>query len=182
MTSLLESVPAEDACGSGAEVARRLLDLYELSGAARVALYAALPGELPTVDLLAALRARGQATLFPRCTEAGRLEFAPAENFEELASGRYGVAEPVGPAVRLDPRDAVVVPGLAFDVAGHRLGRGGGFYDRTFPVGDAGPFLVGVGFAFQRLDDVPAGARDRGMDAVVTETESLRVTKERSGE
>jgi 5-formyltetrahydrofolate cyclo-ligase len=175
MAALRRAVPADEARRAGAEVARRVIALPELAGAARVGLYAPLGGELPTADLLEALRARGRTTCFPRSTPDDRLEFAAADRFEDLASGRYGVAEPKGPAMALGPGDAVVVPGLAFDRAGRRLGRGGGHYDRTFPAGRPGPFLVGVGYAFQRVDEVPAEAHDRRMDAVVTEAESLRV-------
>jgi 5-formyltetrahydrofolate cyclo-ligase len=181
MGALRRAVPPGEARRAGAEVARRLLALPELAGAARVALYAARPDELPTADLLEALRARGRATCFPRVGPDGGLEFAAADRFEDLAFGRYGVAEPKGPATELGPGDAVVVPGLAFDGAGRRLGRGGGYYDRTFPAGRPGPFLVGVGYAFQRVDEVPAEAHDRRMDAVVTDAESLRAPARADG-
>jgi len=175
MESLREAVPPGEASVAGREVARRLLALPQLASPARVAIYAALPGELPTRALFDLLRGRGQTPLFPRCV-GDRLEFAPANRFEELASGRYGVPEPVEPAVALGARDGVVVPGLAFDASGRRLGRGGGFYDRTFPPGaGAGPLLVGVGFDCQRVERVPVGDEDRVMDVVVTEGGILRV-------
>jgi 5-formyltetrahydrofolate cyclo-ligase len=70
----------------------------------------------------------------------------------------------------------VIVPGLAFDAAGRRLGRGAGHYDRAFPAGRQGaPLLVGVGYAFQLVDEVPAGPHDRRMDVVVTEEREVRV-------
>jgi 5-formyltetrahydrofolate cyclo-ligase len=168
-----DAVPADAADAAGAAVARQLLALPELAPPARVAVYAALPGELPTGALFRALREQGRVPLFPRCAER-RLEFAPAERFEDLAPGRYGVAEPVGPAVALVPDDAVVVPGLAFDARGRRLGYGGGWYDRTFPPGASAPFLVGVGFDVQRVESVPAGATDRVLDALVTERGTFR--------
>jgi len=169
MQSLRDAVPADEARAAGREVARRLLALPQLASPARVALYAALPGELPTRALFDLLCRRGQIPLLPRCV-ADRLEFAPVARFEDLASGRYGVPEPVEPAVALGAGDVVVVPGLAFDAGGRRLGRGGGFYDRTFlPGGDGAPLLVGVGFEFQRVERVPAGEHDGVMDMVVTE-------------
>jgi len=178
MRSRRDAVSADAAFAAGAVVARRLLALPETAAPVRVAIYAALPGELPSGELFQALRGQGRVPLFPRCV--GRtLEFAPTERFEDLASGRYGVAEPVGPAVALGPRDAVVVPGLAFDGEGRRLGHGGGYYDRAFPPGAAAPFLVGVGFDFQRVEAVPAGEADRRMDAVVTEQGTIRVERPR---
>lgn len=156
-------------------MARRLLALPEVERAARVALYASLPDELPTVGIFAELRRRGLVVLFPRCLPDRSLGFAAVERWEDLVPGRYGVFEPTGPALALRDDDVVAVPGLAFDGGGRRLGRGGGCYDRTFPA-SAGPapFLVGLGFGFQRVDEVPAGSADRRMDAVVTDLEAWR--------
>jgi 5-formyltetrahydrofolate cyclo-ligase len=73
-------------------------------------------------------------------------------------------------AVRLRPDDLVVVPGVAFDEAGYRLGHGKGYYDRAFAaeLGDS-PTLVGFGYEFQIVDAVPHDERDRQMDAIVTD-------------
>jgi len=181
MEARRRAVAPEVARAAGAEVARRLLDLPELAAPARIAIYAAVGDELPTAPLLAALRAQDRTPLFPRCV-ARALEFATAGRFEDLAAGRYGVPEPRGPAVALGPGDAVVVPGLGFDDAGRRVGRGGGYYDRSFPPGAATPFLVGVGFDFQRIGVVPAGQADRRMDAVVTERGTIRVRRTTAGD
>jgi 5-formyltetrahydrofolate cyclo-ligase len=84
-------------------------------------------------------------------------------------------------AVDLLAGDAVVVPGIAFDEAGHRLGRGRGYYDRTFPPeAISAPWLFGFARDFQVVDHVPHGARDRRMDAVVTER-GVRGLAERAG-
>jgi len=66
--------------------------------------------------------------------------------------------------------DVVIVPGRAFDRAGRRLGRGVGYYDRTFPPGGRSqPLLVGMACEAQILESVPADSHDRSMDAIVTE-------------
>ena len=168
MRPLRRGLGEAEASAAADEVALHLLRLPELEPPAQVALYAAQPGELPTRPLFDALRANGRTPLFPRCV-GDRLEFAAAERFEDLAPGRYGVAEPVGPAVTLGAGDAVIVPGLAFDDQGRRLGQGGGYYDRTFAPGSDGPRLVGVGFDLQRVEAVPVGRGDRTLDVVVTE-------------
>jgi 5-formyltetrahydrofolate cyclo-ligase len=72
--------------------------------------------------------------------------------------------------VRLVAADVAVVPGVAFDRAGHRLGRGGGSYDRAFGTAAAMPFLIGAGYAFQLRPHVPHESRDRSLDAIVTES------------
>jgi 5-formyltetrahydrofolate cyclo-ligase len=139
--------------------------------AARVALYAATPDELPTRPLFEGLTATRTVRLLPRI-RGNALEFAAVERWDELRPGRYGVLEPPAdrPRVALGPGDAVVVPGVAFDASGNRLGRGGGYYDRAFPPADgAAPLLVGAGYAFQLLESVPHDSRDRAVDAIVSE-------------
>ncbi|MGE4650420.1 MAG: 5-formyltetrahydrofolate cyclo-ligase [Myxococcota bacterium] len=169
----LVSVPiatASDARVAGAALAVHWLEDVRLSKCPRVALYAAQSHEMPTRPLFDALRERGRILLFPRCDARG-LFFAGVEAWEELEPGRYGIPAPPAhaPVTRLGPRDAVLVPGLAFDAAGHRLGRGAGWYDQGLPAGDAAPCLVGATYASRLLASVPHGSRDRDMDAIVTE-------------
>jgi len=98
-------------------------------------------------------------------------ELGWAEFTGELAVGRFGLLEPVGP--RLPPAAladavAVVVPALAVGRNGARLGRGGGYYDRALRHAAAGAVLVAVVFDDELLDDVPVEPHDRPMTAVVT--------------
>ena len=105
---------------------------------------------------------------------AENLEFAPVEDFEGLVSGRYGVREP-GPdrlARSVAANALVLVPGLAFDRQGGRLGRGAGYYDRA--LADLRRRLdqttvIGVGFAIQLIDRVPMTSSDERVDAILTE-------------
>jgi 5-formyltetrahydrofolate cyclo-ligase len=92
---------------------------------------------------------------------------------EGIAPGRHGLREPVG-GTAIDPKDlgVVIVPGLAFDERGNRLGRGGGFYDRFLATTPA--FRIGVCFEVQLAPSVPAGPLDVPMDAVVTERRVIR--------
>ena len=94
-----------------------------------------------------------------------------ADRTADLAPGRYGLLEPVGP--RLPPEelglaDVVVVPALAVGRDGSRLGRGGGFYDRALLHARADAVLVGVVFDEELVDAVPTEAHDVGLHAVVT--------------
>jgi 5-formyltetrahydrofolate cyclo-ligase len=170
-------VPAARALAAAEAVAARVVALPEFGAARRVALYAALSEELPTAPLFERARGAGKRLLWPRLVE-GRLEFAACPRPEDLCPGALGIPAPPAslPAEIPGTGDLVVVPGLAFDAAGRRLGRGGGHYDRAFPPGRPGaPLLVGVGYAFQLLEEVPAGAQDRRMDAVITEARLVRV-------
>lgn len=170
MSALRRATPASRWDEAGRAVAASVAALPECRWAGCVALYAALPDELPTRPLFDLLRQAERPVLLPRVV-ADRLEFAPLERWEELRPGRYGVPEPPSAraAVGLGAADLVVVPGLAFDTEGNRLGRGGGYYDRTFATGGDGPVLCGVALELQVVDAVPHGIGDRPMDLLVTE-------------
>lgn len=159
-----------DRRAAGEAIARIVVGLDAFARADRVAAYVALDDEVPSDAILDTVLASGRALLLPRVV--GRdLEFAAVSGFDQLCRGRWGLREPAGAciAARLAPDDLVLVPGLAFDRSGRRLGRGGGHYDRVFALGDMPPFRVGLAFAFQVVASVPADERDRCVDGVVTE-------------
>ena len=172
MSRLRGDVSAEESARAGQAAARALIDLELMRRAVRIALYAALPYELPTRLVFDAVVEQTGAALLPRTTDPLGLEFFAVERWEDLRPGAFGVLEPSeeGTPVRLLPGDLVVVPGVAFDEDGYRLGHGKGYYDRAFAaeLGDA-PTLVGFGYEFQIVDAVPHDHRDRQMDAIVTD-------------
>ena len=120
-------------------------------------------------------------------TEAPRLRFHRADA-GPLTPGRLGVSEPAAtaPEIPLDELDVVIVPGLAFDAEGRRLGFGGGYYDGVFGefgnVGDFGssgasgrrPALIGLCYEFQLVARCPAGDGDVPVDLVVTDARVVR--------
>jgi 5-formyltetrahydrofolate cyclo-ligase len=122
-------------------------------------------GRLP-----AAYTQLGARVLLPVVPAAGS-ELAWAVDTGRLAPGRFGLLEPVGP--RLGPTaigtaDVVVVPALAVDRTGVRLGRGGGYYDRALGHARAGALIVAVVFDDEFVDEVPAEPHDHRVHAVVT--------------
>lgn len=136
--------------------------------ARRLALYAALSDELPTGPLAELALREGKVLLWPRLAGEG-LEFAPAR-VEDLVRGRYGVPSPPpeAAAVPLGEGDLLLVPGMAFDRHGRRLGRGGGHYDRVLAVAGAA-LAVGVGYALQQVEEVPVEPHDRRVRAWLSE-------------
>jgi len=172
MARLREDVTPVESARAGQAATGALLDLELVRRAVRIALYAALPYELPTRPLFDAVVEKTGAAFLPRTADPLGLEFFAVECWEDLRPGAFGVLEPGndGAAVRLMPGDLVVVPGVAFDEDGYRLGHGKGYYDRAFAaeLGDA-PTLVGFGYEFQIVDAVPHDHRDRQMDAIVTD-------------
>jgi 5-formyltetrahydrofolate cyclo-ligase len=137
--------------------------------------FAALPGEPDLVALSVAARARGRAVAYPRVTESG-LVFRRVDDESELVPGTYGVREPAagGDELASWPGLAmVVVPGLAFDRMGARLGYGGGYYDRVLASFEraAGPRLV-IAAALERFVDgweLPMDEHDRRVPWIATE-------------
>jgi 5-formyltetrahydrofolate cyclo-ligase len=172
MSARRSSVPSRDAVAAAELAVRALLELESVNRAARIGMYAAMPDEMPTRALFDAVVALGAVVLFPRTRTRRPLEFCVVEHWRELSSGTYGILEPAleKPAENFGSEDLVIVPGVAFDAAGNRLGRGKGYYDRTFPPGSAtSPILIGYGYEFQIVGRVPHGDGDRQMDAVVTD-------------
>jgi 5-formyltetrahydrofolate cyclo-ligase len=134
-----------------------------------VAAFWPLGAELDTRPLFNALGALGITTCLPRMAGKGQpLAFHRYRPGDALLEGPMRVFEPLPAAPALCPTIAVV-PMLAFDDAGFRLGYGGGFYDRTLPT--LGPALVAIGLAFeaQRLAALPREANDVRLRCIVTE-------------
>ena len=146
--------------------------------------YWAVDGELPLMALMGGLRARGQRYCLPVIHADRRLRFAPWTAGAAVEPNRYGIPEPVcAPSDLLAPQqlDVVLVPLLGFDRQGHRLGFGGGWYDRSFAwLADredvAKPVLVGVAYAAQEIDALDAQPWDVRLDYVATERELLDFT------
>ncbi len=140
-----------------------LAELPEFRNAGAVMAFVGMRSEPDTDPLLARLRAAGQRVLLPRVD--GR-DLIVCDGDGPMATSRFGVSEPQGPA--LDPAiiEFVVVPGLAFTADGRRLGYGGGFYDRFLP-GLRGVPNAGVCFTEQLLDELPVDAHDVRVDRVV---------------
>ncbi|MEI8078340.1 MAG: 5-formyltetrahydrofolate cyclo-ligase [bacterium] len=165
---------SEQACASVAG-ADWLATWAPLRQAKRVALYAALPGELALTSLFQVCGAMGKALAFPRyCSDHGAYELAAVDEVDRQTQfGRFGVREPLPerPALTDDERCAPdllwLVPGIAFDRHGRRLGRGGGFYDRL--LAGARGLRVGVAFSWRLVPVVPTAAFDQPMDWLATE-------------
>jgi 5-formyltetrahydrofolate cyclo-ligase len=172
MSRRRREVAPDVAARAAAVAATALMATQPARRARRIALYAALPGELPTRPLFDAVVKGYGAALLPRSLEPIGLGFFSVARWEELQPGYFGVLEPSeeAPLATLSSEDLVVVPGLAFDETGYRLGQGKGYYDRAFPeASDASPTLIGFGYELQVVDAVPYGEWDRRLDGIVTE-------------
>jgi len=129
--------------------------------------YHALPEEADPSLLLARLVELGCQIAFPRVTARGEpLEFHHVPDGDVLEPGSFGIPEPLDYWPRARP-DLLLAPLLAFDAHGHRLGYGGGFYDRTLALLKVP--AVGIAYAGQEVASLPRGPHDMALDMVVTE-------------
>lgn len=146
--------------------------------ARQVALYVAFRGEAETDVLLHAAWAQGRQILLPRCRRdtPGIMDFVLCAGIEDLQPGHFGILEPRGDLPALDwggsalAPDILIIPGVAFDRKGGRLGFGGGYYDRAL----AKPALrasvrVGLAFSWQVVDALPAEDWDFSVQCLCTE-------------
>ena len=148
----------------------------QLRSARRILFFAPLPDELDVWPLLEKLLAAGKICALP-WYDAEQNAYG-AKVVEDLAAdivpGRFGVREPAAGCAEmpLAEFDLVLVPGLAFDETGHRLGRGQGFYDRILAA--AGGVKCGVAHNFQLLEKVPTEAHDARVNFIFTPARGMR--------
>lgn len=162
--------------GDATAARRRLLGLPELRDARTVALYAALPGEVGLAGLASELAGGGATVLFPRVLGETLVFHAVAE--DALVPGFRGVLEPPAttPRTPLAAIDLFVVPGLLFDRAGRRLGRGLGLYDRALAQARDAARRVGLCYADRVVEELPEARWDVRMHVVVSDRDVLRAT------
>jgi 5-formyltetrahydrofolate cyclo-ligase len=168
-----DELSATERAAAAAAAEERLWRLPELHAARTVALYAAHRAEIDVSRLAARLRERGVRTLLPRVS-GDALELVAATVGSPLAPGYRGIAEPAGPAIDPEVVDAIVVPGVAFDPTGGRLGQGGGHYDRLLAELPPDTARIGVSFACQLVPSVPREPHDLALDVVVTDRGTYR--------
>ena len=138
-----------------------------LADAHTVLLYSALPDEVPTLPLLNRLSTEGKTVLLPRVVSDTDMELRRYTGSNDMEQGAFGIMEPTGKLFTdYENIDVAVVPGMAFDREGHRLGRGKGYYDR-FLTRLSHTYKIGICFPFQLVDLVPADAHDILMDEVI---------------
>jgi 5-formyltetrahydrofolate cyclo-ligase len=165
-----------EVCLEAAEdLALNLLAMPEVAAARVVLAYHAMPEEIDPEQALRRLRALGATIAYPRIEAPGVVELHVVDAETEFLPGPFGLAEPPVSAPRVDPSaiDVAIVPGVAFDAAGRRLGFGGGYYDRLIPRLRTDCVVLGIAFDEQVLDEVPADTHDARVHAVVTPTRVL---------
>jgi 5-formyltetrahydrofolate cyclo-ligase len=163
-----DAIPPADRARLSAQVCARARHLLAGAGAKTVMVYVSFRSEVETAGLMAELR-RTHRVAGPRVAAAGSMD-AMLLGDQPLVRSRLGIMEPPATAEVVPPEsiDAVLVPGLAFDPDGFRLGYGGGYYDR-FLARCARALRVGLAFEAQMVDSVRPHGRDEPLHHIVTE-------------
>jgi 5-formyltetrahydrofolate cyclo-ligase len=176
-----DSVEQAERRAAAHELALILLELPELLTARTALGYAALPNELDPAPAIWRLRKRGVRIAYPRIEAPGVLGLHYVDHEVELVPGPFGLAQPSehAPHVPYSIIDAVILPGVAFDEQGTRLGYGGGYYDRLLPMCRPDCLRIGVAFDGQVLAHIPAEEHDECVDIVVTPMRVIRPDRPR---
>lgn len=170
-----------DAAERSRQAVSRLVGLKEYQRSRSVLFYVSARSELETHDLVQQeLADSKRQVLVPWC-RGNELELYRLRDWSELAVGAFGILEP-DPSLRaraerrgrIEEVDLVVVPGVAFDRRGGRIGHGQGYYDRLLGRSTGKTVLVGLCYAGQLMEEVPRADHDVLMDLVVTEEEAVR--------
>ncbi|MGD0649882.1 MAG: 5-formyltetrahydrofolate cyclo-ligase [Verrucomicrobiia bacterium] len=172
MRTRLAALAPADVRSNSAAVWERLSVLPEFVSANWLLVYVSMGHEIDTHGLIQQLPAIGKHACVPKFDDAAQCYVASElkEFVAELEEGKFGILEPKQGAVRLvsaDKLDALLVPGLAFDGNGNRVGRGMGFFDRL--LREARGIKIALAYDFQVLNEVPADAHDVCVDFIVTE-------------
>jgi 5-formyltetrahydrofolate cyclo-ligase len=155
----------------------RLAESSLFAGVRTVGLYAALPSEVQTDALASALSVGGRLVCYPAVRDDARtLDFRRVSG--AFHTGALGVRESSGERVELSEIDLFVVPAVAADLAGGRLGRGRGHYDATLAAAGPRALRVALLFDWQIVPAVPVGPRDQRIDAVCSEKRLLSCSRE----
>ena len=162
------SVPFSEKERRSAAIMHQVEQLPRFLEAKVVLLYWSMVDEVQTHDFVN--RWYRQKTLLLPCVDGDDLLLRQYTGPECLKAGeQFGIGEPTGPVyTQVDQVEMLVVPGVAFDRKGNRMGRGRGFYDRLLKS-TPNAYKVGVAFDFQMLDDIPMEPFDVPMDDVITE-------------
>jgi 5-formyltetrahydrofolate cyclo-ligase len=158
----------------------RLFSIEEFSRASSVLFYASFRSEVDTSILIQEAISMGKKAVLPKVdSNLTSLTKHSVNGMHETSSGYMGIPEPVtDPCCNIEEIDLIIVPGIAFDETGGRIGYGGGYYDRLLPRVKGLRPIVALAYEEQIYDNLPRAEHDIEMDIVLTDRKTIRVIKE----
>jgi 5-formyltetrahydrofolate cyclo-ligase len=172
-----DSMPLEERAAAARTIVAALAGRADFAAARTLLLTLPFGSEWDTLPLVVAARAHGKTVAVPRVNAKTRmLDLGAVTDIAcDVADGYRGIPEPRShcASVEVAAIDWVLVPGVAFDLVGRRLGYGGGYYDRLLPSLRPDATRIAGAFEVQIVDQVPASAQDLEVDTVVTEARTI---------
>jgi len=154
-----------------------VLSHASVQSAHRICVYVSLPDEVETNAIIDQLLKRGKTVSIPKVVSKGVLKLYEIHSFDDVITGAFGILEPDVSCTHIEKTDVdiFIVPGIAFDREGNRLGRGMGYYDRLLEGLSA--YKIGLAYASQIISGLPHNEYDIPMDTVITERETIIVNR-----
>ena len=174
------AMPRSDITEKSKLIKTRLFSLNEYRRARVILFYVSYGSEVMTHEIIQACFASGKKVVVP-CTDAknGTLSISELRRWDDLGVGAYHIQEPRMECrceVSLDTVDLIIVPGIAFDCAGHRLGHGMGYYDRLLSE-NVTTIKIALSFELQLVEKIPAEHHDVSVDMIITEKRTIHTKK-----
>jgi len=159
-----------------AAIKKRLLSLPEVRKAKIVLCYVSIKGEVKTDDMIPECLEHGKRILVPFLDDKKEaIMISEIKDLDELSPGAFGIPQPKNPKeFSLEKIDLIVVPGIAFDRRGNRVGYGSGFYDRFLKKLKKGIPTVALAYDFQIVKEIPTNGMDVRVHKIVTEKEIIK--------
>jgi 5-formyltetrahydrofolate cyclo-ligase len=172
-----DNIPPPVRKAKGTMIKKRLFELEEFTRSESVLLYASFRSEVDTIQIIDEALKIGKKVSLPKSDpETHTLSLHLIQGLEDLSEGYKGIPEPAGSAPRVGNNDVqmVIIPGVAFDIRGGRLGYGKGFYDRLLRQLKGNIPLVALAYEEQMTDEIPREEHDVPVDAIITDKRVIR--------
>lgn len=175
MKARLAALTPEEYLSYNSMIAQRFLELPIIQNSTTIMIYHAINQEVATTAIISSLLTKDKTVALPTCISERSLRAGMIKSLAELVTGGFGLSEPKLTAPEIKPQDfdLIVIPGLAFDKRGYRLGRGAGYYDRFLAKADA--FKLGLGYDFQLVDNLPIDPHDIPVHGILTCSEYWKI-------
>ena len=180
--ALREAMPPAARSAASRAIIDKVCGLPQYAEATVVLTYMGFGSEIETQSFFERIIADGKIAVLPRVDRASQtLMLHAARSTSDLLTGKWGIREPRAdaPTVSIDEIDFLLMPGVAFDRFGNRLGYGRGYYDKLLSIADPALTRVAAAFSCQIVEAVPVGPTDQRIDCIITENEIIKPDHDR---
>jgi 5-formyltetrahydrofolate cyclo-ligase len=173
MLKIRNSLPVELLDEMSEEIQNKIIDMNEFTSANTVAAYHSIGSEVRTSRILNAVLQMNKRLALPKVIDETRIIFAEVKDLNnDLQVGMYNIMEPKEHCLQVENIDLILVPGIAWDEHGHRVGYGQGYYDRY--LAKINTFSIGLGYEFQVFEEIQYGKNDFRVNMLVTDKRIIR--------